>query len=310
MGGMTVRFYTRRGAPELSDRDPETYPPEAVAVFDMSPACRGTARRSSCQLELARGTGRSRYHHRQTGGGKMETGARFLAAFNDIESHFRSVLGADDHAEFGEMARKYAGSRHLPRDSQDALLAFASLRNAISHGRYFGGRPIAEPVEEVVEQIERLRDRIKAPPTALRVVGTMDVRTAVLDQPINAALEQVRRFDYSQLPVYDDDGSYAGILTTNAIARWLAAQLTATGGLAETQSVRDVLAFAEQHERARHVPKTITAAEAIHELSSGGLAGRPAAALIITHSGSESEKPLAVVVSHDLPALLAALAIS
>src|SRR5580698_6824297 len=74
MGGTTVRFYTRRGAPELSDRDPETYPPEAVAVFDMSPACRSTARRSSCQLELARGTGRSRYHHRQTGGGRWRLG--------------------------------------------------------------------------------------------------------------------------------------------------------------------------------------------------------------------------------------------
>jgi hypothetical protein len=38
MGGTTVRFYTRRGAPELSDRDPETYPLETAAIFDMSDA--------------------------------------------------------------------------------------------------------------------------------------------------------------------------------------------------------------------------------------------------------------------------------
>jgi CBS domain-containing protein len=234
---------------------------------------------------------------------------RFLGAFNEIEDHFRRVLDAGDHADFGWMAREYAASKHMPREFRDALSAFASLRNAISHGRYHGGRPIAEPVEDVVEQIERLRDKIVAPPAALSVLGTMDVCTVGIDEPISVALDHVRRFDYSQLPVYDG-GVYAGILTTNAIARWLAAQIAASGGLAEVEPVRRVLAFAELHDRALHLSRTITAAEAIYQLSSGGRAGRPAAALIITQSGKVTERPLAVVVNDDLPALMAALAIS
>ena len=239
----------------------------------------------------------------------MDAGTRFLAAFNEIEDHFRKVLGADEHAEFQRMAQSYAASRHLPREQRDALSAFASLRNAISHGRYYGGRPIAEPVDAVVGQIERLRDRILTPPRALAVLGTREVRSADVTDPVAAVLQHVQGLDYSQFPVYGH-GAYVGLLTTNTIARWLAAQLSSSGGLAEAESVGRVLAFAEPHERARHVPRTITAADAVFQLSSEGRPGRTVTALIITERGQPAEKPLALVVDDDLPALLKALEIS
>jgi CBS domain-containing protein len=236
---------------------------------------------------------------------------RFITAFNEIENHFRAALGADEHIEFGKLAREYVATRRLPLKHQDALLTFARLRNAISHEPYRDGRPIADPRPDVVEQIEQLRNLYFKPPTALSVLGQMEVCSVAPDQPISVALEYVRLFDYSQFPVYDGD-SYAGILTTNAIARWLAAQLAATGGLAEAEAetVVHVLAFAEQHECARHVPRSITAADAVHQLSKGGQAGKPLTALIITQSGRSTEKPLRVVVDDDLPALVSALAIS
>jgi CBS domain-containing protein len=233
---------------------------------------------------------------------------RFITAFNEIESHFRAALGVDEHVEFGKLVREYVATRHLPLKHQDALLAFARLRNAISHEPYRNGRPIADPRPDVVEQIEQLRDLYFKPPTAFSVLGQRDVCSVAPGQPISAALEYVRLFDYSQLPVYDGD-SYLGILTTNAIARWLAAQLAATGGLAEAETVGHVLKFAEQHERSRHVPRSITAADAIHRLSTGGQEGKPLTALIITQSGRSTEKPLRVVVDDDLPALVSALAI-
>lgn len=122
-------------------------------------------------------------------------------------------------------------------------------------------------------------------------------------------LQHVQGLDYSQFPVYDHS-AYVGLLTTNTIARWLAAQLSSSGGLAEAESVGQVLAFAEPHERARHVPRTITAADAVFQLSSEGRTGRTVTALIITERGQPAEKPLALVVDDDLPALLKALEIS
>jgi CBS domain-containing protein len=235
-------------------------------------------------------------------------GTRFLSAFNDIEGLFRSRLGADQHVDFAQLEREYGDKYRLPLPHRDALKAFRELRNAIVHGRYFGGRPIAEPVPEVVAEIEHLRSLLMSPPTALAVLGTRDVCVASCDGPIRTALEYVRRFDYSQLPVYDDK-EYVGILTTNTIARWLAHQLTLNQGLAEEETVRQVLTFSEAHERALLVPRTITAAEAIHKLSHGGTDGTPVTALIITERGLNRETPLRVIALFDLPQLTAALVI-
>lgn len=153
-------------------------------------------------------------------------------------------MPAEAHVEFAQLARRDAEKRRLPARHVTALLAFASLRTAISDRRYYGGRPIAEPVDEVVEEIERLWMLISSPPRVLTVLGGGDVCQVHPDEPISVALNHVRRFDYSQLPAYDNSG-YVGILTTNAIGRWLADQLSRNTGLAEEEPVRQVMRFAE-----------------------------------------------------------------
>jgi len=233
-------------------------------------------------------------------------GTRFMAAFNDIEDHFRTSLHKDEHVEFGQLMRSFADRNHLTWAQRDALSAFGLLRNAISHSRYYDGMPIAEPVEEVVTQIERLRDQLKNPPNAFAVLGPRNVCSVEPNEPISTALEYVRRFDYSQLPIYQE-GTYAGLLTTNAIARWLANQLAVSGGLAESEAVSVVLAFAEPHERALHVPRTITITDALYQLEHGGEAEEPVTALIITQNGKTTEQPLSLVVADDLPALFEAV---
>jgi hypothetical protein len=81
-------------------------------------------------------------------------------------------------------------------------------------------------------------------------------------------------------------------------------------GLAEEEAVRQVLTFAEAHERALLVPRTITAAEAIHELSHGGADGIPVTALIVTERGLNRETLFRVIAFFDLPQLTAALTIT
>jgi len=45
----------------------------------------------------------------------VSSGARFLAAFNEIENHFRSTLGVNEHVEFAWMVQEYSTKKHLPR---------------------------------------------------------------------------------------------------------------------------------------------------------------------------------------------------
>jgi predicted transcriptional regulator len=236
-------------------------------------------------------------------------GTKFMTAFNDIEDFLRVALAAERHVGFSKLARRYAAREKLPSSQLDALLAFAVLRNSISHSRYYDGDPIADPVPAVVDQIERLRDQLKAPPTALEILGVMDVCLARPAEPISCVLDHVRRFNYSQLPVYDAD-RYVGILTTNAIARWLGRQMIANHGHAEDAPVSQALEFTELQERASLVPRHTTAAEAIDRLRYGGQDGMPLTALIISDDGQETDKPLAVVAAWDIPTLTAALSIA
>lgn len=233
-------------------------------------------------------------------------GDRFIKAFNDIEIHFKSAAGAKPSARFAEVARTCAKQNKLPAAQLDALLSFGMLRNAIAHGRYYNGRPIAEPVSEVVEEIERLRKQVMTPRKVLEVLEPKQVCFVHPDDHIAKALEYVRRFDYSQIPVYDEAG-YLGILTTNSIARWLAQRLASQDAL-QSAPVREVLTFSELTDQAALVDSSMTAAEAVDTLHRSESGQAPVSALIITENGLRTDTPLRVVVLYNLAALTAALA--
>lgn len=232
-------------------------------------------------------------------------GNRFIDAFNGIETYLKSVMQAKQGARFVELTRAYAKAHKLPSEQLDALLTFASLRNAIAHGRYYDGQPIAEPVPEVVDEIEKLRKQLTSPPRVLEVLEPQDVCLVHPKQHIGKALEYVRQFDYSQIPVYDESG-YAGILTTNSIARWLAENLDGQGPLTNAL-IEDVLAFSEVTDRAVFADRAVTAAEAVDILARSNLNELPASALIISESGQKTDEPVRVVVMFDLPILSASL---
>lgn len=138
---------------------------------------------------------------------------RFLSASTAIENHFKWQLQTDEeHMSFVRMAKEYA-RRHRTQVDLPALRAFADLRNALVHQDYYGGKPVADPVPEVVEAIERLRDKIIDPPKVLQVLPRRAPAVFETDTPLNRVLDEIRRHDYSQFPIYEDD-TYLGLLTT------------------------------------------------------------------------------------------------
>lgn len=232
-------------------------------------------------------------------------GEEFLDVYTRIENHFRARLGRGPDEGFTRMARDYVERYKLPRPYLDALRAFADLRNAISHSNYSGGRPIADPTPEVIADIRELWRKIEKPTTALHVLGRQKVLRVAADDPIRTVLHLVVQHDYSQFPVLHD-GAWR-LITTNAIARWLAHQFETDDGLAMEGTVADVLGCGEAQDQAVYAPSDVTAARAIYLLSrplNGGI--RPTA-LLITGTGKPTEQPLAVVVDEDLHALHAAL---
>jgi predicted transcriptional regulator len=141
-----------------------------------------------------------------------------------------------------------------------------------------------------------------SPPRVLTILEHRQVCVTGPDEPISTVLGHVVGFDYSQVPVYGDTG-HVSLLTTNAIARWLAHQLELNHGLAEGEPVHRILTFAEAHEHARLADHTITAAEAIYHLTHSERRRAPVPALIVTEDGEPASRPLRMITSSDLPAL-------
>ncbi|WP_156384252.1 hypothetical protein [Marmoricola sp. Leaf446] len=237
----------------------------------------------------------------------MTSAARFIAVFNDIENHLRDALAASPRASFKSMLDDYASQHRLPARHKTALETFARLRNAISHGRYQNGLPIADPRPDTLEQIEQIRDLLLSPPLALEAIyGPVDPPAPAvvgLQDPISVALVHVRDHDYSQLPIYDGD-LYLGLLTANTIARWISQQFDDFDGEAVSESV----AFVHRHQEAESnvVPARLdlTALEVIDLLAN---LDHPANAVIFSPGGTLEEPPTAIAVPADLDALYRSL---
>jgi CBS domain-containing protein len=232
-------------------------------------------------------------------------GDQFLGMFAEIEKCMKIALGRKQNVRFMDLARDYVDAYNLPPSYLSSLQTYAALRNAIDHNSHRGVYPIAEPIPEIVEEIRHLCDKIKAPPAAIVVLPEMDVRSVRPADPVSVALDYVREFDFSQLPVYDS-GHYVGILTTNTIARWLAQQIV-DGGEHRDAALGEVMDFREPSDCALLVDRTLTAADAIHQLAHGSPDGGPVNALILTANRLPTDRPVRVVVAYDLPLLSAAL---
>ncbi len=228
----------------------------------------------------------------------VDPAVAFLAAFNDIEAHLRSELNAKRSDSFRWMVR-LAEKKHLISSTQaESLDAFAELRNAISHGQYNNFKPIADPRPDTIDSIEQIRDLLINPPVALQVLSRQKVQLLKLDDPISDALDIVRSTEISQFPVYDGK-KYVSLLTTNTIARWVAADLQDNHKL-DARTVREVLDYAETSDSATFMPRTATAQEVIDVMTGSELPW----SVIITEHGEEHQTPLRIISGRDMRALI------
>ena len=142
----------------------------------------------------------------------------FLAAFNDIEAHLRRDLRAKPSDGFKWMVNLSHRKHRLSDAQRSALMAFSDLRNAISHGEYRDGRPIADPLPETVADAERLARNLIDPPLVLGVLPKRRPVTVTPEDSVEKVFEVLAESTYSQFPVYEggtDRGTCTAMLTTD-----------------------------------------------------------------------------------------------
>ena len=230
---------------------------------------------------------------------------RFIAAFNGIEQTLREELGVPPGVYFTEVVKKARRTHIITEDIAESLFAYARLRNAISHDRYKNGEPIADPRPDVVAEIEGIRTIVTADTRVVSVLGHTEVVTLSPDTHLDEVLKVVRTTGYARFPVYDR-GSFVYLLTVQAIAKWLANDVSDNNSIDAT-TVADVREYLSDSDRAEIAPKDLTAPQALARFNNLDDSGHSPAALIITEQGKKSQRPIQIIVASDIPKLLAAV---
>jgi predicted transcriptional regulator len=236
----------------------------------------------------------------------MPTNAdRFLDAFKAIEDHLRRKAGATERVDFTELVAQLAADDPSVRTYQEGLVQYARLRNAIvHHASDHRRRAIAEPRPDVVEDIEAIRLAVTRPPRLGDVVGGK-VTVCLPGDPIRNTAKKMAEGDFSQLPVYQD-GKVIDLLTSEAIAFWMARRLAAGQPVDGDTPVADV-ATADEDRLYRLVDRTTTVVEALEMFDEAqAKEGRMLQAIVVMRSAA-SRTVTGIATVSDMPKLLMSL---
>ncbi|WP_099771385.1 CBS domain-containing protein [Mesotoga sp. H07.pep.5.3] len=158
----------------------------------------------------------------------MENSVGFLRAFATTEGYF-SRFNEDYRIDgYSRSLRGLSKSDKVLRSFLDILLEYAELRNVIVQTVTADTGPIAEPHDEVVQDIERIARMLNDPPRITSVFGYEKVAKIDTNDSLEKALKIIAERSYSQIPLYDGD-QFKGILTTNAIANGWQVQVKKKG---------------------------------------------------------------------------------
>jgi CBS domain-containing protein len=239
----------------------------------------------------------------ETAGAGSGLSDRFLVAFARTEEALQQVLGAGTKESFRWLVRQAAKRNPLIRSLEEDLVEMSELRNAIVHDRG-GGYVIAEPHADVVDRLEKIVELIVDPP---RIDGAMSrpVITCTPDEPVAEAAERMVAGGVYRLPVYDEDGTLSGMLTANALARWIARKLAGPVDTLQEEPVREVLGHGENGQRWAIVARDSLVTDVVALFDDAPRRGRRLEAVLVTPTGLETERAIGIVTIQDLPGLYA-----
>jgi predicted transcriptional regulator len=238
----------------------------------------------------------------------MNQAERFIEAFNQIENHLRRTKDSKTYLSFFTMVDDASYQDPMIRQYRDELRLFGNLRNAIIHSERKGGRPVADPREDVVKEIEKIAKMILEPP----LVGEHflgPVFSVSPEDKVLTVLQTMIEKDYSQAPIIKED-FIIGLMDFEAIARWVGAihqEGIVTPDL-ESSTIADLLGSISRLKNFRVIKKDtdfVTARECfVDSLGTSNIV----IALIITENGRRDEPPIGIItLSEDLEKIIGEL---
>lgn len=235
----------------------------------------------------------------------MNNAERFIQAFNSIENFLRRNLEARNFSSFFNLIDDASQENLIVRQYKEELRLFGNLRNAIVHSDRRDGKPVADPREDVVEQIEKIVKMLLDPPLVSQHFLRRVFAVESDDLMINVLHAMVEK-DYSQVPIIKD-GYILGMINFESIAKWMAkiTKLENPFEICKKTTTEDVFKATQQLKNHRIIKSNtdfVTAREYfVQSLGKKDLVE----ALFITENGRRNEPLIGIItLSEDLELII------
>nr|WP_319215110.1 CBS domain-containing protein [uncultured Trichococcus sp.] len=218
----------------------------------------------------------------------------FLDYFNDIESFFNKEYKPNrgkSYYSFYELVENASRYDSFVKRKRNDFQILGDLRNFLSHGNQ---SDLVLVNEESLNLIKAIHEQLLKPKTAFDI-RSGDVKFFKETTPLSAVLETIRNTDLTQFPIKDGKGKVRGLLTENGITHWLSQHAHEATVSIDGTLARDILVLDENKNNFAFIKKDATIYEAEAQFDNQKID-----ALLVTHSGKNTENLLGIITRFDL----------
>lgn len=227
----------------------------------------------------------------------------FSAFFNEIDKHFDKILDEEGFSPFNEKLKKIAEGRYpisnFVKKHQYQLRYFGELRNFITHSVRNYGKSFAVPTPVAIEKLARYAEIIKSPAKVIDVFRS-DVFVAKTSDYLKDILPLMKAKNYTKIPVYNDAGTFVGVLSENRLLHWLSDVLINQDYLNLNLLKIEHLRLKPNGQNYAFVASDMTIYEVDTLFSDKKLNGERFAVAFITENGNPEEEILGIISSSDV----------
>lgn len=226
----------------------------------------------------------------------MDNVNRFLEAFSLIEQRCKEITKEDRYTKFYILLQKASAINSIVHYYKQDIEEYADLRNAIIHQRTKQGKVIAVPVDEAVEEIEKIARMLNHPPM-IKDYFLKEVKGCSKEDNIFKVYDAMKELSTGKYPI-TKEGCFEGLLTLEMILEWAMSKK-------ENQSATVGSIFKPQkNEKVYFISKNATVLDALNLFEAAMKKGFTLLAILITENGSKEERLEGILTVADYPKLI------
>ena len=220
---------------------------------------------------------------------------RFITAYNRLDKTIRDIYNFKPALTFSDVVRKSVEMNYLIKKYEDDLIDYGRLRNSIVHRS--NDRVIAEPHDEVVEQMEKIVRVVTTPPGVMQTIANRSVFIADGQVATNRILVEMSKNGFSNVPIYLGD-TLVGVLNRKMIVDAIGTAILEQKDVDQflNNPIVDCLSVLDVNNHYEVVSAKATIDNILYMFQQN----RKLSTIVITPNGGYNELPVGIVVTADL----------